>query len=71
MQMDIKRYAVQGARAGGGVIDRAVRRYFDSCSRRLPGRAVRKPGFIDDDSGGEVGSSLLNVVLHEQSQIKN
>jgi hypothetical protein len=31
----------------------------------------RKLGFIDYNGGVEVHSSLLNVVLHDQSQIKN
>jgi hypothetical protein len=31
----------------------------------------RKLGFIDYSGGIEVHSSLLNVVLHDQSQIKN
>jgi CRP/FNR family transcriptional regulator, cyclic AMP receptor protein len=31
----------------------------------------RKLGFIDYNGGVEVHSSLLNVVLHDQPQIKN
>ena len=31
----------------------------------------RKLGFIDYNGGIEVHSSLLNVVLHDQPQIKN